>query len=113
MTQRVVYDTEEEGNTEDMMSTVQDLVRQIVQAMVDNPAEVLVVEEKRGGGDVVLRITVADGDVSKVVGKKGRNISAIKKIVEAATVREWAKNRTGRYFVDLVEPKMRRLPSCA
>lgn len=62
--------------------TAKELVEKIVQLLADNPNEV-VVNELAGEQVSVLEIRVAQSDTGKVIGRKGRNIQAIRTILEA------------------------------
>lgn len=54
-----------------------DMITQIVRELVDTPDGV-VVEELKGNNTVVINIRVAKGDLGKVIGKKGRIVSALR-----------------------------------
>ena len=62
---------------------MKELVRMIVQAMVDYPEEVDI-KEIEGLNTVILEIKVSKRDVGKLLGRKGRNINALRNIVSAA-----------------------------
>ncbi|HEX2265169.1 MAG TPA: KH domain-containing protein, partial [Solirubrobacterales bacterium] len=57
-----------------------------VKALVEEP-EAVVVEELEEDGDLVYEITVAEGDLGRVIGKGGRIANAIRTIAKAAAVR--------------------------
>ena len=61
---------------------MKDLIQRIVQTMVDNPEEVEV-SEIEGDQITVLELRVAKTDIGKVIGKKGRNVRAIRTILSA------------------------------
>ena len=63
-----------------------ELLEFLVRALVEDPAAV-VVEELEEDGDLVYEITVADGDLGRVIGKGGRVANAIRTIAKAAAVR--------------------------
>ncbi len=65
---------------------MKDLIKRIVQAMVDNPEEVEV-SEIEGDQISVLELRVAKADIGKVIGKKGRNVRAIRTILSAASAK--------------------------
>jgi hypothetical protein len=65
---------------------VTELLEFLVRALVEDPAAV-VVEELEEDGDLVYEITVADGDLGRVIGKGGRVANAIRTIAKAAAVR--------------------------
>ncbi|MBC8432772.1 MAG: KH domain-containing protein [Desulfobacterales bacterium] len=63
---------------------MKDLIKRIVQAIVDNPEQVEISEIK-GEHVSVLELKVAKEDIGKVIGKKGRNVQAIRTILNAAS----------------------------
>lgn len=74
-----------------------ELLEFLVKALVEDP-EAVVVEELEEDGDLVYEITVADGDLGRVIGKGGRIANAIRTIAKAAAVRI---NR--RVIVDILD----------
>ena len=63
-----------------------ELLEFLVKALVEDPSAV-VVEELEEDGDLVYEITVAEGDLGRVIGKGGRVANAIRTIAKAAAVR--------------------------
>jgi predicted RNA-binding protein YlqC (UPF0109 family) len=63
------------------------LIKKIIQTMVDKPEEVEI-SEIQGEQITVLKLKVAKEDIGKVIGKKGRNIQAIRTILSAASAKE-------------------------
>jgi predicted RNA-binding protein YlqC (UPF0109 family) len=63
-----------------------ELLEVLVQALVEEP-EAVVVEELEEDGDLVYEISVAEGDLGRVIGKGGRIANAIRTIAKAAAVR--------------------------
>ena len=53
----------------------------------DALADSVVVEELEEDGDLIYEITVAEGDLGRVIGKGGRVANAIRTIAKAAAVR--------------------------
>ena len=76
---------------------MEELVRFIAKNLVDEPDSV-VVESREEGDTVVISLSVAPGDMGKVIGRQGRIAKAIRTVVKAASVREDKK-----YMVDIVE----------
>ena len=76
---------------------MEELVRFIARNLVDEPDSVKV-ESREEGDTVVISLSVAPGDMGKVIGKQGRIAKAIRTVVKAASVREDKK-----YMVDIVE----------
>ena len=76
---------------------MKDLIRYIVQALVDYPEEVNVAEVQ-GGHTVVLELRVAKGDIGKVIGKGGRTAQALRTIISAAS------GKTGkRHVLEIID----------
>lgn len=63
-----------------------ELLEFLVKALVEDPAAV-VVEELEEDGALVYEITVAEGDLGRVIGKGGRVANAIRTVAKAAAVR--------------------------
>lgn len=63
-----------------------ELLEFLVRALVEDP-EAVVVEEVEEDGDLVYEISVAEGDLGRVIGKRGRVVNAIRTIAKAAAVR--------------------------
>ena len=57
----------------------------VVKQIVDNPDGVSVAQSETDG-DIRLDVSVADGDMGRVIGKRGRVASAIRTVVRAAGV---------------------------
>ena len=65
---------------------MEELVKRIAQALVDNPDQVSV---KKTGSDrtIVYELRVAKADIGKVIGQRGRNIDAMRTILTGASAR--------------------------
>lgn len=61
---------------------MKDLVERIAKSLVDHPDDVAVAEVE-GEQTTVLELRVAQEDLGKVIGKKGRTAQAIRTIVNA------------------------------
>ncbi len=70
---------------------MKDLIKGIVQALVDNPEQVEV-SEIESDNVLVLELRVAKEDMGKVIGKQGRTAQAIRTILSAVSGK--AKKRT-------------------
>ena len=66
---------------------MEELVRFIAKNLVDEPDSVKV-ESREEGDTVVISLSVAPGDMGKVIGRQGRIAKAIRTVVKAAIVRE-------------------------
>ena len=70
----------------------------MIKAIVDKPDEVdLTLTESENTKIYELRL--GDGDVGKVIGKKGRNVGAIRTILTAASAKEGGK----RSILEIIE----------
>ncbi|MBU5306582.1 KH domain-containing protein [Clostridioides mangenotii] len=69
---------------------MRELVEDIAKALVDKPDEVVVnvTEDK---GVTVLKLTVAEDDMGKVIGKQGRIAKAIRTVVRSVANKEKIK----------------------
>ena len=62
---------------------MKELVEFMAKAMVDNPAQVEVTEIA-GRDTSVIQLKVAKEDIGKIIGKKGRNVQAMRIILNGA-----------------------------
>ena len=76
---------------------MEELVVFLARSLVDHPEEVKV-SSHEDGDTVVLELSVAEGDMGKVIGRQGRIAKAIRTVVKAASARENKK-----YMVEIVE----------
>ena len=61
-----------------------ELIKKIVQELVDNPDQVEV-NAVEGEHTLIIELSVAKEDIGKVIGKQGRNAQAIRTILTAAS----------------------------
>ena len=69
---------------------MKELVESIAKHLVDKPDEVNVTDvetEQR----IIYELTVGEGDYGKIIGKSGRNISAIRTLVFAMNAKQGGK----------------------
>ena len=69
---------------------MQSLIETVVKNLVDKPDEVNV-EAVESDQTIIYELTVGDGDYGKVIGKKGRNVSALRTILFAINAKEGGK----------------------
>jgi predicted RNA-binding protein YlqC (UPF0109 family) len=74
-----------------------ELVLEIARRLVDDPGAVSV-EELEQDGETLLRLTVAEADRGKVIGRQGRIVRALRTLVRAGGVREGR-----RYLLEIAE----------
>jgi len=79
------------------MLAVDDLVREIARALVDQPDAVEVESDSREE-NTVLRLRVAPQDVGKVIGKQGRTARSVRTILGAVSMK-----LHHRYTLDILE----------
>lgn len=65
---------------------VREVLEYIVRHLVDEPEAVRITEVEEEGV-LRLRLSVAPGDVGKVIGRGGRTVRAIRDVVRAAGIR--------------------------
>lgn len=66
---------------------MQELVKVLAKALVENP-DAVEVEETEEDGRTVLKLHVAQEDMGRVIGKQGRIAKAIRTIVKSAATRK-------------------------
>jgi predicted RNA-binding protein YlqC (UPF0109 family) len=76
---------------------VDELVREIARALVDEPKAVDV-ESVNRSESTVLKLRVAPGDVGKVIGKQGRTARSVRTILGAVSMK-----LHHRYTLDILE----------
>ena len=77
---------------------MKDLLMEMIKAIVDKPDEVDInVTESENTSIYELRL--GDGDVGKVIGKKGKNVMAIRTLLSAATAKAGGK----RSILEIIE----------
>jgi len=68
------------------MGAMKELIEYMARALVDDPEEVEVTEE-RDGDRVVLHLQVAEPDMGKVIGKQGRIAQAMRTLLKVAALK--------------------------
>ena len=74
------------------------LLAEMVKAIVDKPDEVKV-NVNESDSTCIFELSVGDGDLGKVIGKKGKNVNALRIILSAATAKEGGK----RAILEVIE----------
>ncbi len=82
---------------------MQEFIETVVKQLVDKPDEVNV-NTVEGEQQIIFELTVGDGDFGKVIGKKGRNISALRSLLFAIN----AKNGGKRARLDVIDKNEKR-----
>jgi hypothetical protein len=80
-------DDDDDGANRIPAATARAVLDYLVRALVDDPdsVEIDAVEGRRG---VSLRVSVAPGDMGRVIGKRGRTANAVRAVTRAAAVRD-------------------------
>ena len=77
---------------------MKDLLIEMIKAIVDKPDEVdITLTESEN--TMIYELRLGDGDVGKVIGKKGRNVGAIRTLLTAASAKEGGK----RSILEIIE----------
>ena len=74
------------------------LLTEMIKSIVDLPDEVNV-NVTESENTIIYELTVGDGDLGKVIGKKGKNVGSIRTILSAATAKEGGK----RAMLEIIE----------
>ena len=74
------------------------LLRDIVKSIVDKPDNVNVVVNE-SDNTRIYELSVGEGDLGKVIGKRGKNVSAIRTLITAASAKEGGK----RAILEVIE----------
>ncbi|MEO6924230.1 MAG: KH domain-containing protein [Bryocella sp.] len=90
-------DSLEAGTNQSAVPGMKQLMVEIVQALVDDPAAVKI-EAVPDGDTTVLRLEVATTDIGKVIGKQGRTARSLRTILGAASMKY-----KHRFALDIVE----------
>lgn len=74
------------------------LLRDIVKSIVDKPDDVNVLVTE-SDNTIIYELSVGEGDLGKVIGKRGKNVSAIRTLITAASAKEGGK----RAILEVIE----------
>ena len=69
------------------MTPVKEVIEVMAKALVDQPDQVIVAQNANEK-TVYLQLSVAPGDMGKVIGKQGKIANAMRTIVKAAAVKD-------------------------
>ena len=70
--------------------TASSVLTHIVKSIVDTP-DAVKIESIEDEGKIILEVRVADGDLGRVIGRRGRTAQSIRAVVRAATSRDNAE----------------------
>ena len=77
---------------------MQKLLEDIVKSLVDKPDEVKI-NINESENTIVYELNVGEGDIGKVIGKKGKNVNSIRTILSASNAKEGGK----RAILEIIE----------
>ena len=77
---------------------MKDLLEDVVKSIVDKPDEVSITVNESENTQI-FELRVGEGDVGKVIGKQGKNVTAIRTLLSAATAKEGGK----RAILEIIE----------
>jgi len=77
---------------------MKELLEGIIKAIVDKPDEVNI-DLTESENTLIYELKVGEGDIGKVIGKKGKNVGSIRTILSAATAKEGGK----RAILEIIE----------
>jgi predicted RNA-binding protein YlqC (UPF0109 family) len=70
--------------------TASSVLTHIVKSIVDTP-DAVKIESVEDEGKIILEVRVADGDLGRVIGRRGRTAQSIRAVVRAAASRDNAE----------------------
>jgi len=77
---------------------MQKLLEDIVKSLVDKPDEVEI-NVNESENTIVYELNVGEGDLGKVIGKKGKNVNSIRTLLSASNAKEGGK----RAILEIIE----------
>ena len=77
---------------------MKELLTEMIKAIVDKPDEVDITLTQSENTNI-FELRLGDGDVGKVIGKKGKNVMALRTILSAATAKAGGK----RSMLEIIE----------
>ena len=66
---------------------MKELLEYMVTELVDNPDDVDIEEEEEDEKTIIFKLKVAEEDLGKVIGKKGRTANALRVVMRAASAK--------------------------
>jgi predicted RNA-binding protein YlqC (UPF0109 family) len=70
---------------------MKDFVEFVAKHLVDQPERVVVEQTEGEDGKIVFKLTVADNDVGKIIGRNGKTAGAIRVLLRAVAAKEGKK----------------------
>lgn len=70
---------------------MKELIEYIAKSVVDHPDDVRVEEDWRGRNRVIIRLTVHEDDMGRVIGRGGRVAQTMRQLLKVAAARHQAR----------------------
>lgn len=70
---------------------MKDLLEHLVKKLVSNPKKIKITESKKDDGVVHLSLSVHPEDMGIIIGKNGKNITAIRSLLKTAATKQGRK----------------------
>ena len=80
------------------MEDMKNLLEEIIKAIVDSPDDVSI-NLTESENTLIYEVKVGEGDVGKVIGKKGKNVGSLRTLLSAATAKAGGK----RAILEIIE----------
>jgi predicted RNA-binding protein YlqC (UPF0109 family) len=74
--------------SESLAPVASSVLTHVVRSIVDNPDAVQVEGFEDGDSKVLLEVRVGEGDLGRVIGRRGRTAMSIRNVVRAAAARD-------------------------
>ena len=81
-----------------METDMKELLEGMIKAIVDKPDEVNI-DLTESENTLIYELKVGEGDIGKVIGKKGKNVGSVRTLLSAATAKEGGK----RAILEIIE----------
>ena len=81
-----------------MKMDLKELLEGMIKAIVDKPDEVNI-DLTESENTTIYELKVGEGDIGKVIGKKGKNVGSLRTLLSAATAKEGGK----RAILEIIE----------
>ena len=80
------------------MEEMKNLLEELIKAIVDSPDDVNI-NLTESENTLIYEVKVGEGDVGKVIGKKGKNVGSLRTLLSAATAKAGGK----RAILEIIE----------
>lgn len=74
--------------SESLAPVAEAVLSHVVRSIVDDPAAVRIESLDDDDGKIVLEVRVGEGDLGRVIGRRGRTAMSIRNVVRAAATRD-------------------------